>query len=221
MIDGEVDEAEWADAPLFTDLIQFEPRRGAPSPIRTEVRLLYDSAYVYVAFQGWDPEPLTAQLTRRDADLGNDDLFVVLLDTFRDRQSAYLFGVNPLGTQADARVVNDGRTTDMTWDAEWEVQARIQDWGWSAEMAIPLASVRYQAGEDRAWGVNFGRGRRRNLELSFWTGPLDAEFRVSQAGTLTGLDLPPPPSRHTGIWYGLTRLQDGAEPFADAGLDFR
>lgn len=220
-IDGEVEDAEWAGASVFTDFIQFEPQRGEPSPFRTEVRLLYDSTHVYVAFKGWDPGALTAQLTRRDSDLANDDVFVVLLDTFRDRQSAYVFAVNPLGTQADARVVNDGRTTDITWDAEWEAQARIQEWGWSAEMAIPLASMRFQAGEDRTWGVNFGRGRRRNLELSFWAGPLDAEFRVSQAGSLTGLDLPPPASRHTGIVYGLTRFQDGAEPHSDAGLDFR
>ncbi len=220
-IDGEVDDAEWASAPVFNDFIQFEPRRGEPSPFRTEVRLLYDSAYVYVAFQGWDPDALTAQLTRRDADLGNDDVFVLLLDTYRDRQSAYMFAVNPLGTQADARVVNDGRTTDVTWDAEWEAKARIQEWGWSAEMAIPLASIRYEAGQRREWGINVGRGRRRNLEISFWTGPLDAELRVSQAGTLAGLDLPPPPSRHTGIVYGLSRFQSGEETFSDAGLDLR
>ena len=164
--------------------------RGPPS-LRLDLRLR--------GLQGWDPDALTAQLTRRDADLGNDDVFVLLLDTYRDRQSAYMFAVNPLGTQADARVVNDGRTTDVTWDAEWEARARIQEWGWSAEMAIPLASIRYGAGQRREWGINVGRGRRRNLELSFWTGPLDAELRVSQAGTLAGLDLPPPPSRHTGI----------------------
>ena len=221
VVDGEVDETEWAGAPVFTDLIQFEPQRGEPSPFRTEARLLYDSTFVYVAFEGWDSEAVTAQLTRRDADLANDDVFVVILDTYRDRQSAYVFAVNPLGTQADARVVSDGRTTDLTWDAEWEVRVRIQEWGWSAEIAIPLGSIRFQAGEGQEWGVNFGRGRRRSLELSFWTGPLDAEFRVSQAGELTGLNLPPPPGRHTGIVYGLTRFQDGAEPFQDAGLDFR
>ncbi len=220
-IDGEVEEGEWAEAPIFTDFIQLEPRRGEPSPFRTEARLLYDSAYVYVAFKGWDPEAVTAQLTRRDADLSNDDVFVVILDTYRDRQSAYVFAVNPLGTQVDARVVNDGRTTEDTWDAEWEVRSSTQSWGWSAEMVIPLESIRFQAGEDRSWGVNFGRGRRRSLELSFWAGPLDAELQVSKAGALSGLDLQRQPGRHTGIMYGLTRFQDGAQPFADAGLDFR
>ena len=220
-IDGEVTDEEWASAPLFTDFIQFEPQRGEPSSVRTEARILYDSAFIYVAFKGWDPDPVTAQLTRRDSDLLSDDGFVVILDTYRDRQSAYLFGVNPLGTQADARLANDGRTNDLTWDESWKAEARIQDWGWSAEMAIPLTSVRFEAGEDRSWGVNLGRSYRRNLETAFWTGPLEARFRVSQAGELRGLDLVAPPSRHMGIVYGLTRMQDGAEPSSDAGLDLR
>lgn len=220
-IDGVVSEEEWAGAPVFSDFIQFEPQRGDPSVVRSEARILYDSAFVYVAFKGWDPDPVTAQLTRRDSDLGNDDVFVLLLDTYRDRQSAYIFAVNPLGTQADARVANDGRTTDLTWDEQWSTEARIHDWGWSAEMAIPLTSLRFEAGENKSWGVNFGRGRRRNLELAFWTGPLEAEFRVSQAGELRGMNLTAPPSRHMGIVYGLTRFQDGVQPFSDAGLDLR
>jgi hypothetical protein len=221
VIDGVVTEEEWAGAPLIVDFIQFEPQRGESSPFRSEARILYDSAFVYVAFKGWDPEPVTAQLTRRDADLANDDVFVVVLDTYRDKQSGYIFAVNPLGTQADARVANDGRTTDLTWDERWTAQARVQEWGWSAEMAIPLTSLRFDPGDGITWGINVGRGRRRNLELSFWSGPLEAEFRVSQAGELQGLDLVAPPGRHTGIVYGLTRLQDGAKPDLEAGLDLR
>ena len=220
-IDGEVMDEEWAGAPLFSDFIQFEPQRGEPSAVRSEARILYDSAFVYVAFKGWDPDPVTAQITRRDSDLMSDDIFVVLLDTYRDRQSGYIFAVNPLGTQADVRVANDGRTEDVAWDERWSAETRIHDWGWSAELAIPLTSLRFEPGENRTWGVNLGRGRRRSLEVAFWSGPLEAALRVSQAGELRGMNLVAPPSRHMGIVYGLTRFQDGAEPFADAGLDLR
>ena len=126
LIDGQVTEEEWGHAPVLTDFIQFEPRRGNPSPVRTEVRILYDSVFVYAAFKGWDEEAVTAQLTRRDADLGFDDVFILVLDTYRDRQSGYLFAVNPLGTQTDARVANDGRTLDRTWDERWEAEATIR-----------------------------------------------------------------------------------------------
>ena len=163
VIDGAPDEESWGIAARATDFIQFEPQRGEPSQYRSEVLVMYDSTAVYVAFRLWDSEPLTAQLTRRDAELINDDAVYVILDTHHDRQSAYFFGLNPLGTQEDGRIANDGRTTDNTWDEVWHSAARRTEWGWTAEIAIPLSSIRYAVGEDRTWGVNLGRVRRRTL----------------------------------------------------------
>ncbi len=220
-IDGVVEDDEWKGAPVLSDFIQYQPDRGSPSPHRTEVRVLYDATHLYLSMRAWDAEPATAQLTRRDADLAQDDFFAVLLDTYHDRQSAYLFGVNPLGTQSDSRIVDDGRTEEKSWDAPWSSAARITDTGWEAEVAIPFSSVRFRAGEGRTWGVNFGRGRRRSFEIAFWTGPLDHALRVSQAGELTGLDLARAPRKIEGIAYGLSRLQQGEDPFWDAGLDLR
>jgi hypothetical protein len=220
-IDGVLGPEEWKDAPVISGFIQYQPSRGRPSPHATEVRVLHDATSLYVAVRAWDDEPVTAQLTRRDADLAQDDFFAVVLDTYRDRQSGFLFAVNPLGTQSDSRLANDGRTEEKPWDAEWASAARILDDGWSAEMAIPFASLRYRPGEGRTWGVNFGRGRRRSLEISFWAGPLEHPLRVSQAGALSGLDLPAPSRRLQGIAYGLSRAQEGAKASWDAGLDLR
>ncbi len=89
-IDGVVGAEEWRAAALATDFIQYEPRRGSPSEVRTEALVMYDSASLYVAFRVFDPEPVAAQLTRRDADLNSDDAVALLLDSFGDRQSASL-----------------------------------------------------------------------------------------------------------------------------------
>jgi hypothetical protein len=56
----------------------------------------------------------------------------VILDTFHDRRSAFLFRTNPLGTQYDALVTDEGRITDVNWDEQWNSAARITDTGWSA-----------------------------------------------------------------------------------------
>jgi len=220
-IDGRLDDEGWAAATPVSEMVQYEPTRGRPSAYRTEVRVLFDSTRLYVAMRAWDDEPVTAQLTRRDADLAQDDFFAVILDTYQDRQSGFLFAVNPLGTQSDSRLANDGRTEEKAWDAEWSAATRVVEDGWSAELAIPFTSLRYRAGADRTWGVNFGRGRRRSLEVSFWTGPLEHPLRVSQAGALTGLDLPQPSRRVQGIVYGLSRTQQQEAPFWDTGLDLR
>jgi len=220
-IDGTVGDDEWAGAAVATDFVQFEPQRGTPSPFRTEVRVFADSNFLYVAFRAWDAEPLTAQLTQRDAALNRDDSVGVLIDTFDDRQTGYFFAVNVLGTQADYRIIDDGRTTDGNWDAPWQSAAQRTEWGWSAEIAVPLASIKYIAGEGRTWGINFLRSRRRSLEMSHWAGPVEQIFRISQSGRLTGLSLKPPARRQQIVPYGLTRLQQSAAPHWDAGVDAR
>jgi hypothetical protein len=94
VIDGLLDPEEWEHADVVGDFIQYQPARGRPSPHRTEVRALFDDTHLYVAMRAWDAEPVTAQLTRRDADLAQDDFFAIILDTYLDRQSGYLFAVN-------------------------------------------------------------------------------------------------------------------------------
>ena len=63
------------------------------------------------------------------------------------------------------RIADDGRQTDGSWDAPWQSAARRTDFGWTAEFAIPLTSIKYAAGENRRWGINLGR-RIRDLRLS-------------------------------------------------------
>lgn len=220
-IDGLLADGEWVGAPVATDFVQFEPRRGERSPFRTEVLVLYDTTHLYVAFRCWDPEPLTAQLTQRDSELDRDDAVGLLIDTFSDRQTAYFFAVNALGTQTDARVADDGRTTDFNWDAPWRAAARRTPEGWTAEMSLPLTSIKYSAGESRAWGINFARSRRRTLELSHWAGPLEHQYRVSQFGRLTGLTLTAPQRRQQVIPYALTRVQESERTDWDGGVDAR
>lgn len=219
VIDGTVGEDEWAGAAMVTNFIQYEPQRGERSEVRTEALVLHDAGRLYVAFRAWDTEPIAAQLTQRDSDLLRDDAVVVVIDTTFDRRSGYYFITNALGTQADGRISDDGRSSDSSWDAPWQSAARRTEYGWSAEFTIPLSSIRYSAGEDRTWGINFGRTRRRTLELSFWTGPLDSQWRVSQAGRLVGLTVPPPLDRTQVVPYGLARGQQGLSPHWEAGID--
>lgn len=220
-IDGVIEAAEWAGASLASDFLQYQPRQGAPASERTEVLVLQDARAVYFAFRVFDPEEPTAQITRRDANLTSDDAVGVILDTFRDRQTGFAFLTNLLGTQQDARIADDGRTVDSAWDGEWASAATRTDFGWTAEFAIPLTTLRYEPGEDRVWGVNFGRTQRRTLEVSFWAGPVDTPYRVSQNGELRGLQLPRPPRGAEVIVYGLTRAASSQDTDWDAGADVR
>lgn len=219
-IDGVIEEV-WQSAVVADNFMQYEPNRGQPSETKSQAMVLYDSGHLYIAFSLRDPQPPTAQLTRRDADLFNDDAVILMLDTYHDRRTAYYFMTNSLSTQTDGRIGDDGRTVDVTWDAPWQCASQQTEFGWTVEMSIPFTSLKYAAGDSVKWGINFGRGRRRNLETSFWAGPLDNRFRVSQAGTLIGLNIAPPLRRHQIIPYGLSQLQENQADQLDAGIDIR
>jgi hypothetical protein len=88
-------------------------------------------------------------------------------------------------------------------------------------MRIPLSSIKYTAGESVTWGLNLGRSRRRSLEVSFWAGPLENRDRVSQAGTLVGVSVPPPDDRLRFVPFALSQFEEGQESAWKVGGDAR
>ena len=220
-IDGVIEDDEWAGAARAEAFVQFEPRRGEVATRPTEALVLYDGGHLYVAFRCRDDEPLTARRTQRDGNLFSDDSVSVLIDTFLDRQTGYFFITNPLGTQEDGRLIDDGRQADTAWDAPWRSAAARTDDGWSAEFAIPFTSIKYASGKNVTWGLNLARTRRRTLEFDTWSFPLDDTGRVSQAGQLKGLSIAPPAKRFQIIPYALGRAQEHAPEELQAGVDVR
>lgn len=234
-IDGKITMDEWAGAARFENFVQFEPHKGKPATQKTVGYLLYDDTHIYVAVYAYDsqPEKIIARQAQRDAQIRlpqgprdpvaiPDDAIIVFLDTFHDRHTCYFFATNPLATQTDGVVRDDGRLYDVTWDARWEVAARIVEEGWTAEFAIPLHSLRFQKGANRRWGFNVLRARRSTMETSVWNGPLENIFRVSQYGEINGLKLESGGARpYTLIPYTMGTYQQGQTLKGQIGLDAR
>src|SRR5688572_32373766 len=68
-IDGRVDEAAWAAATPITEFLQQRPDEGKPATERTELRILYDEAAIYIGARMFDSQGaagVRAALTRRD-----------------------------------------------------------------------------------------------------------------------------------------------------------
>jgi hypothetical protein len=190
-IDGRLDEPAWSEADTATDFRQREPNEGAPASEKTEVRLLFDDKNLYVGIHAFDSEPaqINARELVRDASFSNDDKVEVLLDTYHDRRNAYRFAVNPLGTQQDALITDEGRDLNLTWDAPWVSAGHMDQTGWIVEIAIPLTTLRFTEGAS-TWGLNFARIIRRKNEENLWTS-WQRSFgleRVSQAGELRGVE---------------------------------
>jgi Domain of unknown function (DUF5916)/Carbohydrate family 9 binding domain-like len=200
-IDGVLDDAVWGRAPAITDFIQQEPDEGRPATERTEVRVLYDGTSLFIGVRAFDSSPnaVVATEMRRDGDrILEEDNFEVILDTFMDSRSAYMFVVNPLGAQLDQQVFDEGGrdrrgsvgAINKDWDGVWSVSAKVLEDGWIAEIEIPMITLRFPSANPQSWGINFMRNIRRKNEQAFWA-PIPRQFgltRVSLAGSLRNLE---------------------------------
>ena len=200
-LDGLLDEEVWLSAVVIDDFIQQEPSEGDPATERTVVRLLYDARSLYIGVEAFDsdPEGVIATEMRRDSSrLFDEDNFQIILDTFDDSRSGYMFVTNPLGGKLEQQVAEEGEggfgqnsaNINVNWDGVWHVAARRTPEGWVAEIAIPMVTLRFPRAQHQVWGVNFMRNIRRKNEQVFWA-PIPKAYRltrVSLAGTLTGLD---------------------------------
>ena len=190
----------WADVPAATGFTQTQPDEGQPATERTEVRVLFDDDTIYFGIVCYDRDPdgIITSVSRRDSSLSNSDSIQLVLDTFRDRQSGFVFGTSPAGQEFDGQIANEGQggrggfSVNYNWDGAWVVRTQVSDVGWSAEFAIPFRTINYPNREEQTWGMNIQRNIRRRNEESYWA-PLPRQFsllRLSLAGQLSGLRVP-------------------------------
>jgi hypothetical protein len=182
---------------------------------------------MYFAFESFDPDMprLAAAITQRDVDLEKDDSVAVMLDPFLDKRTAYVFYSNPLATQLDGRMADNGRTLDPLWDAQWRSAARRYGDRWIVEMEIPFAILKYpqKTGDDPkgSWGINFLRTIPRNREQTLWAKPAESAFRVSAFGILEDASAPGPLDRWQFIPYLLASIGEGDGTDVQVGGDVR
>jgi hypothetical protein len=191
-IDGVLDDAVWAQAIPTADFRQRQPvDLGAPTE-RTELRVAYDERALYIGLKLFDREPhlIRAAILDRGGRIDKDDNVRIALDTFFDRKNAYIFEINPLGTQDDAILTDEGQP-NWNWDGVYRSEAKITAEGWTLEVMIPFTTIRFSASEAPLMGIAVQRTiNRKNEEVLFPGIRRDYRggfFQVSQYARLEGL----------------------------------
>ncbi len=212
-VNGEISDSAWERATPITNFVQRDPKEGAAPSFPTEVRVVYDTTYLYVAVRAFDPEPdkIVGIRTRRDADSPSDWIRLTI-DSYHDRRTAYEFTVNPAGVKQDAYWYTDGNR-DSTWDAVWDVHVSRDSKGWKAEFRIPFSQLRFVPGRTESFGFAVWRDIGRLKEACTW--PLlskSAPGFISQFGEIDGLRLASAVKRLEVTPYSVAQL--GTQPVA-------
>ena len=203
-IDGRLDEPVYETVRSITDFIQQLPDEGARGSERTEAWVLFDDDSIYISARCYDtapPSEWVANEMRRDViQLRQNDSFSLMLDTFYDRRNGLAFLVTPIGGFSDFAISNEGGRVNTDWNTIWDSRTDRFDGGWTVEIEIPFKSLRYRPTSTQVWGIQLRRIIRRRTEASYLTPlPISAArgnsviaglWRVSQAGSLVGIEVP-------------------------------
>lgn len=144
---------------------------------------------LYVAITAYDtkPDSIVYRLTRRDQQDGN--LVGIILDSFHDQRTGFLFGVSSMGVKYDHMMTNDVQNEDPAWDPNWWVKTSVNSEGWFAEMKIPFSQVRFEKSSGDVWGFDVGRVLYRKNETTYWQHiPKEASGLMHLFGELKGLE---------------------------------
>ena len=207
-IDGVLNDAAWASAPVFTGFVQRDPDEGDAGTERTEFRVVYTDDALYVGVRAFDRNAgeIAAILARRDQWSPSDEI-AVMIDSYLDRRTGFEFTVNAAGVKRDAYLFDDNNRDDR-WDAVWDVATSIDARGWSAEFLIPFNQLRFSRGEITRFGFNVSRRINRLNEVQYWRLiPKDASGWVSLFGDLEGIRDIRPPRRLEILPYTVARAE--------------
>nr|WP_314835988.1 DUF5916 domain-containing protein [uncultured Flavobacterium sp.] len=226
IVDGKINESIWKSADIATDFVMFEPDNGRPisQDKKTDVKILYDNDAIYIAALLYDNEPdkIQKEITNRDV-FGVSDTFSVSINGFNDGQQDFRFFVSAAGVQMDCLATED--LEDFSWDAIWDSEMTLTDFGWVVEMKIPYAALRFSKTEKQTWGLNFMREIKRDVQKYTWN-RVDTKIGavIPQAGILEGIENINTPTRLFFIPYSSLYYQKndiGSGTTIKAGLDIK
>ena len=226
VIDGKMNEAIWASASIASDFVMFEPDNGKPisRDKKTEVKVLYDNNAIYISALLYDNEPnkIKKEITNRDV-FGVSDHFSVYINGFNDGQQDFRFFISAAGVQMDCLATEDFE--DFTWDAIWDSEVTITEFGWAVEMRIPYAALRFSKADKQIWGLNFMREIKRDVQKYTWN-RIDTKIGavIPQAGILQGIENIQTPTRlflipYTSAYY--QQSNNNSDTTLKAGLDIK
>ena len=213
VIDGKFDEGAWLKADVAKDFVMWMPDNGTPEPHknRTEVRVVYDNEAVYFAATMYDEDPkkILKELSQRD-DSGTTDRMGIFINGYNDGQQEFSFIISTAGVQEDF-LYTETNGEDSSWNAIWQSKTQITDFGWTAEIRIPYAALRFTSEKKQTWGINFIRDFRRDRTFYSWN-LIDNKInsRGNQEGVLNGIENITTPTRLFLIPYSSFYLNSNA-----------
>lgn len=186
IIDGVLDDDVWKTATVISDLHQFQPvDHGQPSE-DSIFYISYNDNYFFVGARLNDSEAdrIIARQLVQGGGLGSDDSFEFILDTFNNGRTGYHFQVNPNGIRREG-IYENPNDLNRDWTGIWQVESRVDEQGWTAEVAIPFTTLNFDP-ESEEWGFTIARTIARKNEDMAWSS-FNRRINPTTTGLVSGI----------------------------------
>ncbi|MFC1493222.1 DUF5916 domain-containing protein [candidate division KSB1 bacterium] len=224
VIDGKFLDECWEKASWGSEFVQRIPYENEAPSQQTSFKIMYDDENLYIAIRAYDTEPekIESRLSRRDQHAG--DWVEVMIDSYYDKRTAFVFNVSSSGVRMDALFSNDGGNVDFNWNAVWDAKTEIDVEGWKAELEIPLTQLRFGNKDEHIWGLQVRRMLFREGELSTWQYiPTSVSGMVSRFGEVHSISNIKPRRQVEILPYSVGKVerfeQVPGNPFATGKLN--
>ncbi len=173
-VDGIADEPEWDKAKFNSEFWQYFPLDSIKAPDQTNFKILYNNENLYVLIvSDFQDNKYVVSSLKRDWSSRNNDSMTLVLDTFNDATNAFLFGISAEGVRREGLISNGGNSSNrgrdfsFSWDVKWEGEVSTNKNILTAELKIPLSSLRYDD-KSAKWRINIYKTDIGKNVVSSW-----------------------------------------------------
>ena len=196
-IDGDLSDPAWKESSRYDTFYETNPGDNVAPKVKTTAWLAYDDHYLYAAFDLQDPDPsqIRAPFNDHDHISGNsDDYAGIIVDPRHDGKTAILFLATARAVQYDAVSDDSTGNEDSSPDFFWDAAAKINDHGWTLEIRVPFASLRYPNRDVQTWGIMLYRNYPRAFRYQMFNVklPRGSNCFICHSADLVGLTGLPP-----------------------------
>tara|TARA_B110000977_G_scaffold94210_1_gene124575 strand:- start:1120 stop:1887 length:768 start_codon:yes stop_codon:yes gene_type:complete len=171
-IDGQSKENQWEKAKWSNSFWMWRPTDTIQANKQTRFKMLRDEKNIYILIEAdINGTNFTTPNLKRDFNTYGADYITLLFDTFNDATNAFSFATNPLGLKADGLISGGNQSyrsdRNYSWDTKWEVETKIEESYYTAEIKIPFSSFFYD-NTKTSWRFNIYRRNTQGNENTVW-----------------------------------------------------
>lgn len=171
IIDGIINNDEWSTSEKISD---FQTSLSETTEVSTEIKLLYDNDFLYLAAKMEESFPQKMFNTAQPPIpfTWNDDDIELFFDTKQTQKDYIRLFQNSFGTRFNSL---ERWVENKYFESEYESRIFTGDNFWSIEMKIPWSDINLEKPpiSGNKWGFNIGRHRQQNkVKEMYWSGPL-------------------------------------------------